>query len=88
MGPFQAKFVLVGIDDIRAIKKKIIVDRAKRIVQEWATKTISEGEEMLKDVYDASKPGNSRHLGKHSWLVAQAFLILIGLFWLKEEQMS
>jgi DNA primase len=64
VGPFQAKFNLVGIDDIRAIKKKIIVDRAKRIVQEWATKTISEGEEMLKDVYDASKPGKLTSFGK------------------------
>lgn len=64
VGPFQAKFVLVGIDDIRAIKKKIIVDRAKRIVQEWATKTISEGEEMLKDVYDASKPGKLTAFGR------------------------
>ncbi|MDF3032646.1 MAG: primase [Nitrososphaeraceae archaeon] len=64
VGPFQAKFLLVGIDDIRAIKKRIIVDRAKRIVQEWATKTISEGEEMLKDVYDASKPGRLTAFGK------------------------
>lgn len=64
VGPFQAKFDLVGIDDIRAIKKKQIVDRAKRIVQEWATKTISEGEEMLKDVYDASKPGKLTSFGK------------------------
>jgi DNA primase len=64
VGPFQAKFVLVGIDDIRAIKKKVIVDRAKKIVQEWATKTISEGEEMLKDVYDATKPGKLTAFGK------------------------
>lgn len=64
VGPFQAKFALIGIDDIRAIKKKIIVDRAKKIVQEWATKTISEGEEMLKDVYDASKPGRLTTFGK------------------------
>ena len=64
VGPFQAKFSLVGIDDIRAIKKKVIVDRAKKIVQEWATKTISEGEEMLKDVYDASKPGRLTTFGK------------------------
>jgi DNA primase len=64
VGPFQAKFALSGIDDIRAIKKKIIVDRAKKIVQEWATKTISEGEEMLKDVYDASKPGKLTAFGK------------------------
>ncbi|MGI0028623.1 MAG: DNA primase DnaG [Nitrososphaera sp.] len=64
VGPFQAKFNLMGIDDIRAIKKKVIVDRAKRIVQDWATRTISEGEEMLKDVYDASKPGKLTSFGK------------------------
>lgn len=64
VGPFQAKFQLTGIDDIRAIKKKVIVDRAKKIVQDWATKTISEGEEMLKDVYDASKPGKLTSYGK------------------------
>lgn len=64
VGPFQAKFNLIGIDDIRAIKKKVIVDRAKKIVQEWATKTISEGEEMLKDVYDASKPGKLTSFGR------------------------
>ncbi len=64
VGPFQAKFNLVGIDDIRAIKKKVIVDRAKKIVQDWATKTISEGEELLKDVYDASKPGKLTSFGK------------------------
>lgn len=64
VGPFQGKFLLVGIDDIRAIKKKVIVDRAKKIIQEWATKTISEGEEMLRDVYDASKPGKLTSFGK------------------------
>jgi DNA primase len=64
VGPFQCKFLLVGIDDIRAIKKKVIVDRAKKIIQEWATKTISEGEEMLRDVYDASKPGKLTSFGK------------------------
>jgi len=64
VGPFQGKFILVGIDDIRAIKKKVIVDRAKKIIQEWATKTISEGEEMLRDVYDASKPGKLTTFGK------------------------
>jgi DNA primase len=64
VGPFQGNFLLVGIDDIRAIKKKVIVDRAKKIIQEWATKTISEGEEMLRDVYDASKPGKLTTFGK------------------------
>jgi DNA primase len=64
VGPFPAKFNLGGIDDIRAIKKKVIVDRARKIVQEWATRTITEGEEMLKDVYDASKPGKLTSFGK------------------------
>lgn len=64
VGPFPAKFGLVGIDDIRAIKKRVIVDRAKKIVQDWATRTISEGDEMLKDVYDASKPGKLTSFGK------------------------
>lgn len=64
VGPFQAKFTLAGIEDIREIKKKVIVDRAKKIVQEWATKTMSESEEMLKDVYDATKPGKLTTFGK------------------------
>ena len=50
VGPFQANFKLEAIDDVRSAKKKEIVDRAKDIVQKWSTKTISEGEEMLKDV--------------------------------------
>lgn len=64
VGPFQAKFILAGIEDIREIKKKVIVDRAKKIVQEWATKTMSESEEMLKDVYDATKPGKLTAFGR------------------------
>ena len=64
VGPFQAKFTLAGIEDIREIKKKIIVDRAKKIVQEWATKTMSESEEMLKDVYDATKPSKLTAFGR------------------------
>lgn len=50
VGPFQANFKLEAIDDVRSAKKKEIVDRAKDIVQKWSTKTISEGDEMLKDV--------------------------------------
>lgn len=50
VGPFVAHFKLEAIDDVRSAKKKEIVDRAKAIVQKWSTKTISEGEEMLKDV--------------------------------------
>ncbi|MEE8132564.1 MAG: DNA primase DnaG [Nitrososphaerales archaeon] len=64
VGPFQAKFILVGIEDIREIKKKVIVNRAKKIVQQWATKTMSESEEMLKDVYGATKPAKLTTFGR------------------------
>ena len=64
VGPFQAKFKLEAIDDVRSAKKKEIVDRAKDIVQKWSTKTISEGEEMLKDVSDIGSAGKITTFGK------------------------
>ena len=57
VGPFDCKFKLEAIDDVRAAKKEDIVRRAKEIKQKWATKTVSEGESMLNDVHqgDAGK---------------------------------
>ncbi len=51
VGPFDCKFKLATIDDVRAAKKDDIVKRAKEIKQRWATKTVSEGETMLNDVH-------------------------------------
>jgi DNA primase len=51
VGPFDCKFTLDAIDDVRAAKKNDIVRRAKEIKQKWATKTVSEGETMLNDVH-------------------------------------
>ena len=51
VGPFDCKFKLETIDDVRAAKKDDIVKRAKEIKQKWATKTVSEGETMLNDVH-------------------------------------
>ncbi|MEM4298256.1 MAG: DNA primase DnaG [Nitrososphaerota archaeon] len=53
VGPFAAHFRLEEIEDVRATKKKAIVERAKKIVKEWASKTTSEGEELLKDVAES-----------------------------------
>ncbi|MCS6767699.1 MAG: DNA primase DnaG [Candidatus Nitrosocaldus sp.] len=64
VGPFNARFTLDVIEDVRELKKKMIVERAKKIVQEWATKTMSESEEMLKDIYDAVKPAKLTTYGK------------------------
>ena len=51
VGPFDCKFTLDAIDDVRAAKKDDILRRAKEIKQKWATKTVSEGETMLNDVH-------------------------------------
>ena len=54
VGPFDCNYKLEAIDDVRAAKKDDIVKRAKEIKQRWATKTVSEGETMLKDVHQGS----------------------------------
>ncbi len=64
VGPFQANFKLEAIEDVRSAKKKEIVDRAKQIVQKWSTKTISEGDEMLKDVQEVTSSGKLVAFGK------------------------
>ena len=54
VGPFDCKFKLEGIEDVRAAKKDDIVKRAKEIKQQWSTKSVSEGDTMLKDVHEGS----------------------------------
>lgn len=54
VGPFDCKFKLDSIDDVRASKKEDIVKRAKEIKQKWSTKSVSEGDTMLKDVHEGS----------------------------------
>lgn len=54
VGPFDCKFKLLAIDDVRASKKEDIVKRAKEIKQQWSTKTMSEGDTMLKSVYETT----------------------------------
>jgi DNA primase len=54
VGPFDSKFKLDSIDDVRASKKEDIVRRAKEIKQKWSTKSVSEGDTMLKDVHEGS----------------------------------
>ena len=52
VGPFDCHFKLDSIDDVRASKKEDIVRRAKEIKQKWSTKSVSEGDSMLKDVHE------------------------------------
>jgi 5S rRNA maturation endonuclease (ribonuclease M5) len=79
VGPFDCSFKLTSIDDVRAAKKDDIVKRAKEIKQRWATKTVSEGESMLKDVhegdagklttYGPSKLTCSSGIFESSWII-------------------
>lgn len=55
VGPCSAHVTLAAIEDVRATKRKQIVDRAKVIVREWSSKTSSEGENVLKDVTESTK---------------------------------
>ncbi len=55
VGPCSARFNLNAIEDVRATKRKQIVDRAKLIVRDWSSKTSSEGENVLKDVTESTK---------------------------------
>ena len=55
VGPCSARFMVGAIEDVRANKRKQIVDRAKLIMREWSSKTSSEGENVLKDVSESTK---------------------------------
>ena len=54
VGPCSAHFNVGQIEDVRAVKRKQIVDRAKLIVRDWSSKTSSEGENLLKDVTEST----------------------------------
>ena len=54
VGPFDSHFKLEAIDDVRASKKEDIVKRAKEIKQKWSTQSVSEGDDMLKDVHEGN----------------------------------
>ncbi len=64
VGPCAAHFTLLGINDVRADRRKVIVDRAKSIMKDWASKTTSEGEESLKDIVDSAKRGRLISYGR------------------------
>ena len=64
VGPCSARFTLVGIEDVRAAKKKLIVERAKQILREWASKTMSESEGLIRDVIESTKRARVIAFGK------------------------
>jgi DNA primase len=63
VGPCTARFQLAEIEDVRASKRKIIGDRAKEILKVWSAKSTSEGEELIREVTEAAKPGRIASYG-------------------------
>ncbi|MGQ9469946.1 MAG: DNA primase DnaG [Nitrososphaerales archaeon] len=64
VGPCSARFTLIGIEDVRASKRRIIAERAKSIIKEWASRSISESEELLKDLIDVARRSKLITYGK------------------------
>ena len=64
VGPCTSTFTLDAIDDVRNIKKQQIADRAKEIVKNWATTSVSESEEIHKDIQSSQIPEKITTFGK------------------------
>jgi len=64
VGPCAARFTLSEIEDVRSSKRRVIVERAKKIMKEWASKSISESENIVKDVADSTKRARIISFGK------------------------
>lgn len=53
VGPYQAKVTIEKIEDVRAEKRRRIVDRARAILYEWEKKKIPEEDKILKELEDS-----------------------------------
>ena len=56
VGPCQAKVTLEKIEDIRDTRRKVIIDRAKKILHQWNIETLPATEEVFKEVAETMKP--------------------------------
>jgi DNA primase len=64
VGPFQAKFVMSTIEDVRAVKKKQILERAKAIVRDWSARSTSETEDLLSEIAESMRKSKVVAYGK------------------------
>jgi len=53
VGPCNAKFRLISMEDVRVEKVKQIKDRAKEIAREWSKKVMTESDKILKDISES-----------------------------------
>ncbi len=53
VGPCNAKFRLISMEDVRVEKVKQIRERAKEIARDWSKKVMTEGDKVLKDISES-----------------------------------
>ena len=57
VGPYDARFKLIGVEDVREEKRKKIMERAKDIMQRWSASQRSEVIQMISKVGEVSDVG-------------------------------
>jgi DNA primase len=63
VGPYPAKVVIDRIEDLRAEKRKKIVERARAILYEWERKKIPEEDELLKELEETVSKAHVLEIG-------------------------
>jgi len=56
IGPCEAKATLEKIEDVRDVKRKAVVNRAKEILQRWIIESVPSTDEVVREVFESLKP--------------------------------
>lgn len=56
IGPREAKVWIEKIEDVREVKRKRIIKRAKDLLKKWTFEAMPETEELMKEIGEAMKP--------------------------------
>jgi len=56
VGPWEAKVQLEKIEDLREVKRRQIIRRAKEILKKWTFESVPETDEILREISDVLKP--------------------------------
>ncbi len=56
VGPWEAKVQIEKIEDLRDLKRKQIIRRAKEILRKWTLESLPETDEILREISDVIKP--------------------------------
>ncbi len=63
VGPCSAKVTLEKIEDVRELKRRAIIARAKEILHKWSLETIPETEEIFREVSEILRMAKVREYG-------------------------